>query len=202
MTTIRELITDMLPPIRVAAVEALVQTNQGESPSLLRARFPQEKDPKVKRAIILAMGKLADREALDLLTATLRDPRAAEPIRDAALEAVEMIGSKKAVDALTELLARRQLSLERQPRVIAALGRFKDAAAIKPLTESLKSEAPAVRAAAIDAMVAIVKDKSEPERQGVSRAVRRSVDRSRGRCPQECDRRGGRSRRSSRRSRP
>jgi putative membrane-bound dehydrogenase-like protein len=172
MTTIRELITDNMPPIRVAAVDALVQTNHGESPSLLRVRFPIEKDPKVKQAIILAMGKLADREALDLLSATLRDPRTAEPVRDAALEAIEMIGSKKAVDALTDLLRRKALRMERQPRVIAALGRFKDAAAIKPLTESLKSEAPAVRAAAIDAMVAIAKDKSEPERQAVSKAVR------------------------------
>ena len=172
MTTIRELITDNMPPIRVAAVDALVQTNHGESPSLLRVRFPIEKDPKVKQAIILAMGKLADRDALDLLTATLRDPRTPEPVRDAALEAVETIGSKKAVDALTDLLRRKALRMERQPRVIAALGRFKDAAAIKPLKESLKSAGPAVRAAAIDALVAIVKDKSEPERQAVSKAVR------------------------------
>jgi putative heme-binding domain-containing protein len=172
MTTIRELITDKLPSIRIAAVDALVQTNHGESPTLLRARFPLEEDPKVKTAIILAMGKLADREALDLLAATLRDPRAPEPVRDAALEVVETIGSKKAVNALTDLLARKTLSEERQPGVIAALGRFKDTAAIKPLTPSLKSAAPAVRAAAIEAMVAIVKEKSEPERQGVTAAVR------------------------------
>jgi len=172
VTSIRELITDPLSPIRIAAVAALVQTNPGESPSLLRFRFSEEKDPKVKRAIILAMGKLADREALDLLVATLRDPHASEPIRDAALEAVEMIGSKKAVDALIDLLARKTLSVERQPRVIAALGRFKDAAAIKPLTESLRSAGPAVRATAVDALVAIVKDKNEPARQGVTGAVR------------------------------
>ena len=37
-----------------------------------------------------------------------------------------MIGSKKAVVALADCWARRSLSDERQPRVIAALGRFKD----------------------------------------------------------------------------
>ena len=56
-----------------------------------------------------------------------------------------MIGSNKATAALADLLRQSTLSIERQPRVIKALGRFKDAAAIKPLLESLKSTAPTVR---------------------------------------------------------
>ena len=68
----------------------------------------------------------------------LRDAHSPEPVRDAALEAVEMIGSKKAVFALIDLLGQKTLSVERRPRVIKVLGRFKDVAAIKPLSESLK----------------------------------------------------------------
>ncbi len=54
--------------------------------------------PEVRRAIALALGKLDDRESLDLLIAALRDARTPEPVRDAALEAVEMIGTEKAVE--------------------------------------------------------------------------------------------------------
>ena len=97
-------------------------------------RFRGEKDPEVKRAIALALGKLADREvARPPDRRASATPDAAEPVRDAALEAVEMIGSKKAVRPWSICWGRRRSSADRQPRVIAALGRFKDAAAIKPL---------------------------------------------------------------------
>ena len=172
MDTIRELTTDQSVPVRTAAVEALVRTNDSDSRKVLRGLFPREQDAGVKSAIALALGKLADTDALDLLTAVLRDAHSPDPVRDAALEAVEMIGSKKAVVALVELLGQKTLSVERQPRVIKALGRFKDAAAIKPLMEALKSPAAAVRASAIDALAAIVKDKKLPARDDVAGCVR------------------------------
>ena len=62
----------------------------------------------MNRAIIAALGKLADTDALDLLTATLRDQNAPASVREAALESVEMIGSKKAVDALTRAAGARR----------------------------------------------------------------------------------------------
>ena len=112
------------------------------------------------------------RDAVDLLTATLRDPRAPEPVRDAALEAVEMIGSKKAVGALIDLLGQKTLAEKKRPGVIKALGRFKDTAAIQPLLTALKEPAASVRSAAVDALVAIVKDKKSPARDDVAGAVR------------------------------
>ena len=61
MATIRELVDgDPSPAIRIAAVEALAADEPDESPSFLRGLFPREKDPGVKRAIALALGKLAD----------------------------------------------------------------------------------------------------------------------------------------------
>ena len=107
-----------------------------------------------------------------MLTAVLRDARSPEPVRDAALEAVEMIGSKKAVDGLIDLMGQKTLSAARRPRVIKALGRFKDAAAIKPLWKRSRAPAAAVRAAAVDALVAIVKDKKVPAADDVATGVR------------------------------
>ncbi len=171
LMTIRELITDRSALIRNAAVLALVETGDRDSRGFLRDRFTVEQDSKVKGSIALGLGQFADREALGVLTATLRDSRADLTLRDAALEAVEMIGSKEAAVALGAILRDQTLGIDRMPRVIAALGRFKDASSIKPLLQVLGSRVPAVRAAAIDALVAIVKDK-EPGRDEVIRAVR------------------------------
>jgi putative membrane-bound dehydrogenase-like protein len=160
-------------PLRLAAVEAIVDINDRESLPILRSQFTVEKDVAVRRALALALGKLADKEALDVLIAAIRDPRSPEPVRGASLEAVETIGTGKAVTALSDLLSRKALSPDRQPRVIAALGRFKDLAAVKPLLDSLTNPVPAVRSAAVDALVAIAKARKETPRAEVSRSVRR-----------------------------
>jgi putative membrane-bound dehydrogenase-like protein len=171
MTTLRELLTDRSPVVRLAAVEAIVKTDNRDSKSILRVRFREERDASVKRAITLGLGKLADADALDLLTSALRDPGSDQPLRDAALEAVEMIGSKKAAVALAGLLGQKAMSAGRKPRVIAALARLKDPSAIKPLLEALKTPLPAVKSASIDALVAIVKDKQDRSRDEVMRAL-------------------------------
>ena len=121
--TLRELAKgDSSPRIRTTAVEALADSGNDDSRSFLRGLFPRETDPGVKRAIALALGKLADADAVDLLTATLRDTNSPETVRDAAFEAVEMIGSKKAVGALIDLLGQKTLNVEKRPNVIRALG--------------------------------------------------------------------------------
>jgi putative membrane-bound dehydrogenase-like protein len=171
MTTIRKLLTDQSASIRNAAVLALVETGDRDSRGVLRERFSAEKDTKVKRSIAVGLGKFADQEAVDALAATLRDPRADQPLRDAALEAVETIGSKKAATTLGAIVNVEPLLLDRT-RVIAALGRLKDVSSIKPLVNVLGRREPATRAAAIDALVGIVKDKHEASRDEVVRALR------------------------------
>ncbi len=81
-------------PLQLAAVEAIVEIKDRESLPMLRSQFSAEKDVEVRRAIALALGKMADKEALDVLIAALRDPRSPEPVRDASLEAVETIGTR------------------------------------------------------------------------------------------------------------
>jgi putative membrane-bound dehydrogenase-like protein len=159
-------------PIKVAAVGAVVAIKDRESLPLLRTEFTAEKDVEVRRAIAAALGKMADTGALDVLIAAVRDPRSPAPVRDASLEAVETIGTGKAVTALSDLLTRNALSPDRQPGVIAALGRSKDLAAVKPLLGSVKSPVPAARAAAVDALIAIVKGRKESARAEVIRSVR------------------------------
>ncbi len=161
-----------LVPLRLAAVEAIVDINDRESLPMLRSQFAGENDVAVRRAIALALGKLADKEALDVLIAALRDPKSPEPVRDASLEAVETIGTDKAVKALADLLIRNTLSPDRQPGVIAALARSKGLAAVKPLLGSLKSPQPATRAAAVNALIAIIKGRKESSRAEVIRSVR------------------------------
>ncbi|HEX3446991.1 MAG TPA: PVC-type heme-binding CxxCH protein, partial [Isosphaeraceae bacterium] len=172
MATIRELTTDKSAAVRKAAVDALVNTNDRDSRPLLRSRFTAEQEPDVKSAIARAVGKLGDTESLDLLISALRDNRMAEPVRDAALESIEMIGSTKAVTALVDVLDQKTMGVDKLPRVIAALGRFKDAKAKKPVMEALKSPAAAVREAAIDALAAIVKANKESMRDDVIPSIR------------------------------
>jgi len=172
MAAIRELMTDKSPEVRTAAVDALAATDDRHSRPLLRTRFTAERDPGVIRAIALAIGKLNDIESLDLLIAALRDDKMPGPVRNAALESIESIGSSKAVEALVDLLERKMLAVDKQPRVIAALARFTDTRAIKPILEALKSSAPAVRGSAIDALVEIVKSNKGSKRDDVNSSVR------------------------------
>ena len=174
MKAIRGTLSDRLPTVRAAAVAAIVKTGDRESGGILRTLFTTERDSKVKRAIALALGKLGDAGALDLLTATLRDARAGSSVRDAAIEAVEMIGSKKASVALAALLGQKSLPADRKARVIAALGRLKDPSSVKPLLGALNSpsNSPSVQTAAIDALVAIVKEEKHAAKEAVVRAIR------------------------------
>src|SRR5262249_50783280 len=145
-----------------------------ESRATIRSRFGGEKDPEVRRAIALAIGKLGDRDSIDMLIAALRDARTEGSVRDAALEAVGAIGTGVAVKSLGDLVAQKTRSDDRQASAIAVLGRFEDPIAAPPLLGTLKGPQPALRAAGLDALVAIV----EARGSGTGRRRRRRVSRS------------------------
>ena len=152
LETVREGLENPDAPVRLAAVNAVREIGDREALATLRGRFALEPDPDVRRAAARAFGAMGDRDALPLLIAAVRDPKAPEPVREAALTSVETIGSHVAVQALIDLLEGGQLGVERRPRVIAALGRFKSRSAVGPLVARLKDAAPAVRAAAAEAL--------------------------------------------------
>ena len=94
-----------------------------------------------------AFGTLDDRLALPALVAAVQASETPDGVREAALASIEIIGSDAATQALVALLEHGNLSLARQPRVIAALGNFK----ARPMTRAhgfaIHAAAP-VRAAA------------------------------------------------------
>ena len=83
-------------------------------------------------------GASKDRASLPLLIAAIRDKATPEPVRDEALSSVEAIGSDEALKGLLALLEDNTLGADKQPRVIAALGRFKTADAGKALVLGLE----------------------------------------------------------------
>src|SRR6185437_4976756 len=105
-----------------------------------------------------------------LLIAAFRDPHTEEPVRAAAIEAVEVIGGAKAVESLGELVVRPEMPAERRVRAIAALGRLQVVAAIPSLLVTLKARQPAVRTAGVDALLAILE--TRPPAEGRRRPVR------------------------------
>ena len=64
--------------------------------------------------------------------------------------------------------------------MIKALGRFKDAAAIRPLVGGAQELDDDGAPSAIDALVAIIKDKKAPARDDVAGGIRAAFDRSGG----------------------
>jgi putative heme-binding domain-containing protein len=170
LKTNRRMITDPEATVRIAALQAVVETEDLESLPSLRDRFVVETDPGAKREIALVLGKLEDKHAIPLLVAAIRDSKVPDEVREAALSSVEAIGTELATKALCDLLAQADLAVERQPRVIAALGKFQAKEAVILLTERLKSPAPGVRAAAALALGKI------GQADGVSPKIRPLVD--------------------------
>ncbi len=152
LETIRRELGDDTVAVRLAAIDAVEQIGDREALPALRARFAAESDETVRREIALALGALKDKEALPALTATLRDAKAAEGIREAALSAVEQIGTEVAAQALTELLKQQDLPVDRQPRVLAALGKLNADEAVPVILDRLSSPAAPVRAASAEAL--------------------------------------------------
>ena len=152
LKTIRDHLADPSAPIRLTAVMATASTKDAEAVATLRSRFSNEPDPEVKAAIANAFGKLGDQEALPFLIAAMKDPNAPENVRDASLASVETIGSEVALKGLLDLLESGSLAVDRQARVVSALGRFKGESAAGALLRSLKNASPAVRGAAAEAL--------------------------------------------------
>ena len=165
MGSIRELLRDPATPVRIAAIEAVVTTGDPDLLPDLRRLFTSAEPLEIQRASAHALGELADAGSLDQLTSSLVDPRTPPLVRDAALEAVETIGTSKAVAALSVLLEKGSLPADRQPRVIAALGRSGDRSAIAPLLQVLRGRVIPARAAAIDALVAILNTKPDGKKK-------------------------------------
>lgn len=155
LRTIRDRLEDPAVPLRLAAVAAVKETGDRDALAVLRRIFVTESDPDVRIAIAQAFGALDDQGALPLLIAEVRALGTPAALRDAALGAVEKIGTDPAIEALIALINGRELDGTRLARVIAALGRFRAPSAVEPVTKALADSSPKVRAAAASALAQI-----------------------------------------------
>ncbi|HEV3120781.1 MAG TPA: HEAT repeat domain-containing protein, partial [Isosphaeraceae bacterium] len=130
----------------------VVVTSDRDALATMRSRFASEPDTVVRKEMALAFGALRDQEALPVLLGDLRSGQGDEPERQAALASIEFIGGEPAREGLLGLLREERLEPARQPRVIAALGRFKARTAVPTLLEKLASPFAPVRAAAAEAL--------------------------------------------------
>jgi putative membrane-bound dehydrogenase-like protein len=167
LAAVRDRLADVVAPVRLAAVAAVKETGDPAALPILRARFDVETDVPVRREIAKVFGILRDKESLPLLVAALRVKNTPEPVRDEAIASVEAIGTDAALKALIGLLEAGNLAIEKQPRVIAALGRFKTGEAVDALLTATKSPVAAVRSAAAEALGKVGKKESARPLRGL-----------------------------------
>lgn len=149
---VRDRLGDPAAEVRLAAAEAVSEDRDRTALPALRARFAREDDPRVEVALARDFAALGDTEALPLLISAFRADSTPASVRDAALAAVESIGTKAAARGLTEALEQSKPGDDRLPRLIAALGKVGDSHAVVPLVRTLTSPEPKVRAAAAAAL--------------------------------------------------
>ena len=150
--TVHLAIADKSIPVRLAAIAAVQEMKDQDALRLLRDRFAIEPEAEVKRSLALALGAMKDSDALPILTATLKDAESPEPLREAALTAVEGIGTEAGASALVELLQKGGLPIDREPRVLAALGKFAVFSSLPAVAEKFASPSPETRASAAKAV--------------------------------------------------
>lgn len=160
LATVRDRLSDPSVPVRMAAAKAAKETIDQAASPLLRDRFVAEKDVEIRKEIARVLGALGDKASIPLLVAAIKDAKTPEAVRDESLAAVEAIGDDAALKALLGILEAGALDTEKQPRLIAALGRFKTSEAQSTLLRILESPSPSVRAAGAEALGKIGKIES------------------------------------------
>ena len=150
--TIQASLSDPEPAVRLASIEAVKVMKEAEALPILHERFAKETDDEVRKQIALALGSLKDKESLPMLAATLKDAKVPDAVREAALSAVESIGTDAGAEALLDLLKSADLPVDRQPRVLSALGKFHVGSTLGAIGDKLASPDAKVRAAAAEAI--------------------------------------------------
>jgi putative membrane-bound dehydrogenase-like protein len=180
VATIHLALSDSNRLVRIAAIDAVKEMKDAEALPILRERFTSEPDLLVKSQIALALGQLKDKAALPALAATLKDSKSPDVLREAALSAVEAIGTEAGAATLVELLKSSDLPVDRQPRILMALGRFHVTESLPAIAEKLESPEASVRVAAAEAVgkyyaVSAVLPKLRPLANDPSHEVRKAA---------------------------
>ena len=157
LQTIEASLADPAIPVRLAAVEALIETNDRAALGTLRGRFTPgvEPDPVVRTRMAHALGSLGDQAAIPSLVAAFENWATPEPVREAAIGALEAIGGKEAVRPMMTMLKSRsgdQIAESILIRVIRSVGRSGASDSVPDLVVRLNNPSAAVRAACVSAL--------------------------------------------------
>jgi HEAT repeat protein len=148
--------SDAIPPVRIAAIEALAQL--GDTPALA-ALVPvcDDADLAVAQAALLALGPSRDPSTLPALLAGLESAEGGRQL--AALQALERRGEPGVVPAVAALARDNTVNVDVRSRALSTLGAIGGAAAVAALIEL--AEVPARTAAVVDVLSAL--DESQLE---------------------------------------
>ncbi len=139
--------------VAVSAIKALGQVaeNKAEVAALMLEHLADDEyDEKIKPDLVLALGELGDKVAVDPLIALIEDREQEKVLRMYAATALGQIGDEKAIPSLKGLYEERD-ALTRA-YAAAALARFPSAEATALLSRGLKDSYWRVRLVSIDAL--------------------------------------------------
>lgn len=141
---------DRDPGVRLQAIAGLREVGKDAAP-ILRAKLPVEGDEQNLVAIVQALGALRDPAATPALAALVRDARRPETARAVALDALAALGGPQSLRARMGLVYDPEAPATLVARALAPLGR-EGALPPNDVAGFLDNPAPAVRAAAIEAL--------------------------------------------------
>lgn len=137
--------------IQVKARERLVNIGKPAVPGLMTALQKKDISPPAKAMTIIALGKIGDPRAVDLLVAALSD--ANSYTRRCAVEALGKTQDPKGLDPLINALSDKDVTVRQ--RAVNALGKLNDARASMPLIAKLSDEDVRVRTSAIKTLATL-----------------------------------------------
>jgi HEAT repeat protein len=134
------------------AVKALGYIGSNVSTTQLLSYLHKNQSNEVKRAIIIALGRIKDNKATRFLIPLLHDDAV---IRQATIEALANIKSKQATVPLLRMLETVDIDAQTKVEIIIALGEINDKKAIPILLNTLNDQNPEVRAFSIASLRAM-----------------------------------------------
>ena len=164
-------------PVRPTAVEALVAIGSVAGESLVAALGNQ--DPKVRKAAVMALGRIGDARAVEAVVAALEDQDG--EVQWAAIESLGQLGDYRATEPLIAMLNDRGL----HAAAVAALGAIGDPRAVEPLIAdldylfqgwSVASALEAIGEPSVTSLIAVLRSHSVSARQEASVTLGRIGD--------------------------
>ena len=130
---LRDRLDDTDPRVRLAGVDELNEAGAAEIAATLRARFINEPDLGVRRAMLSALGSFHDDGSGALILGVLRGPETDRRLRAEAIAAAQRVGGEEVAHAPEKLLRAEPRNVELRTAAVIALGHLRYATALPDL---------------------------------------------------------------------